>query len=143
MQVPMQFNITAEQYQRYLAWEKEQDKLVHQTQKNAEEAKKNNVCDWCNGSGIFYDKSNTYWKKFIDWVNPKIYPTLICEGCQGDKKYHSSPVIASCIKDGRGFYGAIGGYITWEFTPTSAATFIAVKHSITNNILHLTDDLDL
>lgn len=40
------------------------------------------------------------------------------------------------------YYGAIGGSLTYSFTPTSIGTFVSVRHSPTNEVLELTDYSD-
>ena len=43
------------------------------------------------------------------------------------------------IDDGHPYYGAIGGALTYSFTPTSIGTVTTVTHGATGEVLNLTD----
>jgi len=41
--------------------------------------------------------------------------------------------------NGEPYYGAIGGELTYSFTPTSLAIIVKVKHAVTENEIDLSD----
>lgn len=55
-------------------------------------------------------------------------------------KQRSNPEIAKWMLDENTPYeGAIGGGLTYMFTPTGIGTFVSVKHSLTDEVLDLND----
>ena len=47
--------------------------------------------------------------------------------------------IREFLKDGQPYYGAVGGSLTYSFTPTSVGTVVKVRHAGTKEIFDLTD----
>lgn len=54
----------------------------------------------------------------------------------------ASQKIPDHLGQGEPYYGAIGGGLSYSFTPTSLGTIIVVKESLTGKELNVTDALD-
>jgi hypothetical protein len=50
------------------------------------------------------------------------------------------PFVRMLNADEQPYYGAIGGALTFTFTPTSIGTLVSVKHSGTGAVLDLSDE---
>lgn len=54
-------------------------------------------------------------------------------------KFEDNPVAVSLMQSGRPYCGAIGGGVTFSFTPTGLGDICNVTHALTGETLHLTD----
>ena len=48
-------------------------------------------------------------------------------------------IVAKKQNSAEPYYGAVGGAITYSFTPTSLGVITKVKHAVTKDVLDLTD----
>lgn len=78
--------------------------------------------------------------KYVSWVKEQNKKAVEIQ----KEKYANDPSVSElhyevCWNMGLPYCGAIGGEISWTFTPTGLGEIITVKHSITGDKLNLTD----
>lgn len=76
-------------------------------------------------------------REFAKAIDQKVWDEQVakCRNCKRNK--HDL-----CYMHRTGpYYGAIGGSLTWSFTPTSIGIMVTVKHGMTGDELFLSDDL--
>jgi hypothetical protein len=76
------------------------------------------------------------------WLEPKL-AALIDKAdpaaAENPESVYNHPIQAACLESGRPYYGAIGGALTYSFTPTSLGTVVKVKHGFTDAEIDLSD----
>ena len=78
-------------------------------------------------------------KAIDEWLMDEIYPEVIAEQKRNFKANEINPVVLSHWEDGQPYGGAIGGGVTYSFTPTSLGVVVKVKEAHTGKELDLTD----
>lgn len=58
---------------------------------------------------------------------------------QQSGKYKDDPFVKKLHQRGFGYYGACGGALTFQFSPTGLGTVFKVTHALTQETLNLTD----
>lgn len=58
---------------------------------------------------------------------------------QQSGQYKDDPHKEDLLRRGMPYYGAVGGSLTYHFTPTAIGTVFAVSHAVTKETLDLTD----
>jgi len=78
--------------------------------------------------------------KINEWLMKEIYPQVI-EKQKQDLFYLNHPFAKKSWEDGCPETGAIGGGVTFEFTPTGLGVIFVVRETLTSekNTLNLTD----
>lgn len=61
------------------------------------------------------------------------------EAVLAEQRKSDDPFIREEAEAGFAYYGAIGGELTYSFSPTSIGTVLVVKHSVTGEEINLTD----
>ena len=74
--------------------------------------------------------------KYLVWVDEQNKKAV---EIQKKKIKNPGPEHIMCWEMGYPYCGAIGGEISWEFTPTGLGDCCVVKHSVTGEELNLTD----
>lgn len=71
-----------------------------------------------------------------DW-----YASLKPEILAIQKQQHADGIISDIISNGEPYYGAVGGGLTYSFTPTGLGPIIVVTESVTGKKLNVNDAL--
>jgi hypothetical protein len=72
-------------------------------------------------------------RKAIAWFSEQHEKVLAAQ------RESEDPFIKAEAERGIAYYGAIGGEITYSFTPTALGVVVKIKHAVTGNELDLTD----
>lgn len=76
-------------------------------------------------------------KKIDQWLKTEVYPQIITEQKQSID-WANNPAALDCWEQGYPYEGAIGGGLTYEFTPTSIGLSFWVSYGSSHR-LDLTD----
>ena len=75
--------------------------------------------------------------KLVAWESEQ--DRIACEQQKATVGAVLDPLIADSLERGIPYYGAIGGSLTYMFTPTSLGVVTKVMHGYTSNVLDLSD----
>ena len=74
-------------------------------------------------------------EKITTWLHDEVYPIIIEK--QKANSTGNNPFMDMCHEDGYPYEGAIGGGLTYEFTPNSIGLTTMVKYSNGGDIFEL------
>lgn len=85
----------------------------------------------------YFEMTEDQIKKCEEWQKSQDAIAVKMQIDSGD--YKDNEFVSCFLENGFPYYGATGGHISFEFTPTSIGECLVVKHAITKNEINLTD----